>query len=179
MPFRRSSTWLFVWVGFLLIEGTCRADSDASIAEYERYVHSQRAKAVVAIPRVVRKYGEVLGCAFTMNQSNVVPYALGDGREFVALFSIDEGCSGGSAMSRPVFVALRWGGIGMWDLFIDPNYSLPMQSAAFPQTVTRIYTAGDELRFEALELQASDPLCCPSKRVSGRVVWTSNGWARQ
>jgi len=164
-------------IGLLLIVGTCRADPD--VAEYERYAEAQRAKAGAEIPRLVRKYGETIGCNFSMNKSNVVAYTQGDFGAFVALFSIDEGCSGGSAMSRPVLVVLRWGGPGLWDLFIDPNYSLPIHSASFPRTVAKIYAVGQELRFEALELRTSDALCCPSKHVSGRVVWTSNGWGPQ
>ena len=177
MTLYRSPLSLSLAIGLILIVSTCRADSD--VAEYERYAEAQRTNAVAEIPRLVRKYGETIGCNFAMKESNIVPYTQGNSRSFVALFSIDEGCSGGSAMSRPVLAMLRWGGSGLWDLFIDPNYSLPKQSTSLPQTVTKIYAVGRELRFEALVSQPSDTLCCPSKKVSGRIILTSKGWVAQ
>ena len=171
MSGRRSIGHVVVLVFSLLCalaraETTSRHDED-----YDSEMRARRAAAVAGIPRLVKQYGETIGCEFSMNPANVVPFQGARDSAYIALFDIDEGCSGGTAMSRPVIAVLGWGGGSMDKLFIDASVSLPANASAFPQWVSRIYAQGTGARFVAFELRPGDALCCHTGRIAGKLTW--------
>jgi hypothetical protein len=167
-----------------LLPGACCAYEIDPPAEYEQEIEAARLHAIAGIPSLLKAYAETIGCQFSMNGSDVVRSSThdigvtkgGDDEVFVALFGVDEGCSGGNAMMRPVLAVLHWGGYMRTQLFVDVEFSSTAQAAGFPQNMDRLYKVGKELRFKAREYRPEDALCCASKRMSGRVVWASDHW---
>jgi hypothetical protein len=137
-----------------------------------------RIKAAEAnIPAVIEQYATSIGCAFHMEQRNIVPYMLKGNPVFVAVISLDNLCTGGSAMSRPVFVIVEHGGPAD-SIVVNAEYSAPHQTSEdFPQTVTDLFLKDGELWYKALEHDfTKDALCCPSVPVTGRVVCKNGAW---
>ena len=123
----------------------------------------------------VEKFGTSLGCNFHMDQKNIVPWKDKDGAAFLVLFSIDYGCSGGTAMNRPVFAIVRTGAYST--PYIDQNNSTPNRTSdRFPASIERIYRRGETVQYFGRRLRPSDALCCASQRVKGMVSWTPHGW---
>src|ERR1700758_3256811 len=83
------------WFGLLLscIAGLAQAAPDA--------------KTLGKVAAVTLRYANSLGCAVTLDKRNIVPFRMDDRDLFVVLYSMDVGCSGGSAMSRPALAALE------------------------------------------------------------------------
>ncbi len=164
---RPSVLGLLLLGGLLTVIGARAGMTPTDEAEYEKEVASERAKAVANIPRLVRTYGETIGCGFEMRRSNVVQYDLDERGQYVALFGIDEGCSGGSGMFRPVVALLRWGAGNK--LYIDVNVSTPKMAEALPQGADRIFLRGGELRFSGVASWWDN------QRIAGRLSW-SDEW---
>src|SRR6202008_1682684 len=83
------------WFGFVL---SCVA----SLAQA-----TPDAQTLGKVAAVTLRYANSLGCAVTLDKRNIVPFRMDDRDLFVVLYSLDVGCSGGSAMSRPAFAALE------------------------------------------------------------------------
>lgn len=163
---------LFIGAIAVLLSEFCLADEPGAEAEVE----AQFRRSVKNIPSVVKQYADAVGCEFHMKRTNVVPYELDGGSAYIAVMHLDNGCSGGSAMSRPVFVALR--PAAYQKVLVDASYSAPDQtSQEFPSLISRIYLKGGEIWFEGKTFDlAKDPICCPSVNVVGRVKYQSGKW---
>ena len=170
MLMRYSVFSLLLLVGLLGAMSARAGMTPEEEADYERQVAVQKTKAIANIPRLVRTYGETIGCDFYMQGSNVAPYDLDEKGEYVALFVIDEGCSGGNAMFRPVLALLRWGAGNK--LYIDVNRSTPRAADALPQGTSKLFVRGDELRFSGVASWWDH------QRVAGRLSWSdgASGW---
>jgi len=125
---------------------------------------------------VVEQYATSLGCIFHINPNNIVSYKLNRDIVFVALYSLDLGCSGGSNMSRPAFVVIRAGAYNTY--LVDPRYSSPLQTSSnLPQHLNEIFIKNDEIWYKALKHDFSkDPICCPSIQIEGRIKYKNGLW---
>lgn len=149
------------------------AEANGDPAEYEAEVK----KAEERIPAVIEQYATSIGCAFHMKKDNIVPYVINGEPSFVGVFSLDNGCTGGSAMSRPVFVVVQHGGPTI-SIVVNAEYSAPHQTSSdFPQVITDLFLKDGELWYKALEFDfKKDANCCPSVPVTGRVVYKNGKW---
>jgi hypothetical protein len=130
---------------------------------------------IEAISKLVVSYGKTLGCEVHIDKRNIVAYTLGNEEVFVALYSLDLGCSGGTAMSRPAFAAVGRGAYGT--LHVRPEYSSPRQTSDdFPQVTYQLFSKRGQLRYRANSLDAKDALCCPSIPVEGTVIFRDGFW---
>lgn len=129
------------------------------------------------IAAVVEKHAETIGCSTFFNPKDIVPYRLDHQRIYVAFYSADIGCSGGTAMSRPVFVAVKEGAYAKY--FIDLKYSSPAQTSdSFPSVVTEIFVRKDELWYRARQYDfKKDANCCPSIEELGKVTFENDMWS--
>jgi hypothetical protein len=131
--------------------------------------------AVGDVAAVVTQYVKTLGCAVAIDKRNIVRFSIDGEPRFVALYSLDEGCSGGSAMSRPAFAVIEASPMG--GFYIKPMYSAPeATSDAFPPIIDRLFVRGGQLRFEGRALGPNDALCCASMRVEGAVAFRAGHW---
>lgn len=131
---------------------------------------------VKAIAAVVNDYGNSIGCEVHLNKKNIVPYTMDYQDVYVVLYSIDPGCSGGSAMIQAVFAVVGRTDYGR-KFYVLPNYSSPHQiSIDFPANTYQIFLKDGQIRFRAKALSNSDALCCPSIPVEGRVVFREGMW---
>lgn len=159
-----------------LVSGLCFAESAEDERAYELYYQSQLKEAIESIPKVVEQYASSLGCNFDMKSENVVPYTLNKRSIYVAVFFLDVGCSGGSAMGGSYIVALEKSS-SYPKFYISPNFSsLSQTSGDFPRFIDKLFLKNGELWYSALRLQPQDPLCCPSGQESGRVIFENGIW---
>jgi len=160
-------------IALVILVRLSSAEANGDPAEYEAEVR----KAEERIPAVIEQYATSIGCAFYMEKNNVVPYVIDRRQSFVAVFSLDDGCTGGSAMSRPVFVVVRHGG-PTTSIVVNAEYSAPHQTSSdFPQVITDLFLKDGELWYKALEFDfKKDANCCPSVPVTGRVVYKNGKW---
>jgi hypothetical protein len=133
------------------------------------------AKTVDKVASVATRYAESLGCAVTLDKRNVVPYSIDGDNLFIVLYSIDVGCSGGSAMSRPALAALERNTYG--NFYVRPEYSSPRSTSdEFPASTDRLFLKDGRLRFTGRELGPNDALCCASVPVGGWVNFSQGHW---
>lgn len=133
------------------------------------------AKTLGKVAAVTLSYANSLGCAVTLDKRNIVPFRMDDRDLFVVLYSIDVGCSGGSAMSRPAFAALERNTFGAF--YVRPEYSSPLSTSdRFPAATDRIFLKDGRLVFQGRELGPGDALCCASARVEGRARFEHGQW---
>lgn len=130
------------------------------------------------IEAVVKAYVGTIGCLLNLDRQNIVKFGVNDegATTYVALFSIDPNCSGGSAMAHSAIALLERTSGG---IFIRPAQSFPVASSrGLPQYVERIYVQGDHLRYSGKEFDvAKDPLCCPSIQVKGELMLIDGVWS--
>jgi hypothetical protein len=140
--------------------------------------HAQAATDVKTedkVASVATSYAESLGCAVTFDKRNVVPYSIEGNNLFIVLYSIDVGCSGGSAMSRPALAALERNVYG--NFYVRPEYSSPLSTSdQFPASTDRLFLKSGRLRFAGRELGPNDALCCASVPVEGWVSFSRGQW---
>lgn len=142
--------------------------------EYDDQQNNRRLESLKNIPEMLNNYGETIGCNFYMNPNNIVEYP--DKHKLIAQFSIDTGCSGGSAMSRPVFVELELS--TNMHYYLNMERSTPQQtSGAIPQTIAEIYTKGGKVFYTSLEHDWSkDGRCCPSIKATAELKFENDAW---
>jgi len=161
----------------LVMSVSVRAETEEEIRRTIAYETAEFKKAEAAIPQLIEKYAATMGCGFSMNPANVLPYQIKpkNVRGYVAIYNLDLGCSGGSSMSRPYFVFLQKSFTNI--ILVNPTYSNPLQtSQAFPATVKNIFLKQDELWFKGVELGPGDALCCPSAPINGKVQIKDGRW---
>lgn len=150
----------------------------ASDAGVEQSIPTQK------IVSAVKAYANLVGCFIHMDDNNIVRYKINGRPVFVALYAIDATCSGGSAMSRPAFVALGFD-IFRKRIFILSEYSNPAAtSEKFPQYIDRIFIKDNQLWFAAKDFnwgvvkdpKDGDALCCPSLQVEAQVLFKDGAW---
>ena len=152
------------------------AESDEDIRQYEEMINAKQKEAVRNIPKLITQYATTLGCNYHFDPKNVVEYQMNDETVYIGLFVLDTGCSGGSAMYRPVIITLRQS-ISYPQLYIDARSSAPYQtSVELPQNIMKIYTYNNKLFYKALEYTANDASCCPSKAVTGELRFENGLW---
>ncbi|WP_049628928.1 hypothetical protein [Cellvibrio sp. pealriver] len=147
--------------------------------QFELEYEQQKQSAKETIPSIVERYALSFGCVFNMQKDNVVELKNWKELSYLSLYSLDLGCSGGSAMSRPYFVVLsNYDRSHPQHIFVNPKYSLPSQTSdSFPQTITGIYAKGEKIYYSALEFDfAKDARCCPSVKVEGELVFEEGRW---
>lgn len=159
---RRASSWSGILVSTLLgLAGHGQAATDV--------------KTIDKVASVATGYAESLGCVVTLDKRNVVPYSIEGNNLFIVLYSIDVGCSGGSAMSRPALAALERNAYG--NFYVRPEYSSPLSmSDQFPASTDRLFLKDGRLRFAGRELGPNDALCCASAPVEGWVSFSRGQW---
>jgi len=151
------------WFGFVL---SCVA----SLAQA-----APDAETLGKVAAVTLRYANSLGCAVTLDKRNIVPVRLDDRDLFVVLYSIDVGCSGGSAMSRPALAALKRSTYGTF--YVRPEYSSPLSTSdQFPAATDRIFLKDGRLGYQGRELGPDDALCCASVRVEGWARFKNGKW---
>ena len=127
------------------------------------------------IEKALKSYADAVGCRFRFDATNIVELDIADGRSmrrYVALFFLDTGCTGGSAMGNSMFAVLDWSDDGRGNIFVQPELSQPaIPSFGFPQFIDRIFLKGHQLWYSGVDYDFSkDALCCPSVPVEGQVV---------
>jgi hypothetical protein len=147
----------------------------AQTAEDIRVWDEARARELKRLPKVVRSYAESIGCRVAIEPTNVLRWDGPPEVKYIALISIDAGCAGGSRSSRSIFVAVREGAGGK--LYVHGTYSLPeLTSMRFPRWMDSISSTKHGIRFAGRVMRADDPDNKPSRRVSGTVGWSGQGW---
>jgi len=141
-------------------------------------VCAEREIPVDTIAVVLKSYADTVGCNFNFDKKNIVQYDIdGNGKkEYVVLFFIDAGCSGGSSMTTSVFAVLN---DSFYGVFVRPHMSQPATpSFGFPSFIERIFLKNGQLWYSAKDFDWSkDALCCPSIPVEApmyllkKVVW--------
>jgi len=142
-------------------------------------LNTKKKIAEETIPNIVERYALSFGCEFNMQKRSVVELTHWKEISYLAVYSLDLGCSGGSAMSRPYFVVLsNHDRTRPRNIFVNPKYSLPAQtSEGFPQTITGLYIKNEKIYYSALEFDfKKDALCCPSVPIEGELVFEGDHW---
>ena len=85
----------------------CSIDSYADEVGTEAAMDEKFKKAVRNIPSVIKRYANTIGCNVNLDNNSVVQYDFDGMKSYIAVVHTDSGCSGGSAMSRPVFIVLK------------------------------------------------------------------------
>lgn len=173
----RSRSWARIGIRVLLAAIFAGPVSGLSQTAAELRDHDrQRARERAAAPELVRAFAEVIGCNVGFDPANVMRWHGNPEVRYIALVTLDAGCSGGSRSWRPVFVALRAGAHGK--LYVNPAYSAPeFTSPAFPQVVDSIFSVGTAIHFAARSAMPGDPDSHPSQRWTGTVMLTASGWS--
>jgi hypothetical protein len=163
----------------ILFSSTVMATPEEEEKQFELEYEQKKQSSKEIIPNIVEKYALSLGCVFNMQKENVVELKNWEELSYLSLYSLDLGCSGGSAMSRPYFVVLsNYDRSHPEHIFVNPKYSLPSQtSGSFPQTITSVYTKNEKIYYTALEFDfAKDARCCPSVKIEGELVFEEGYW---
>lgn len=146
---------------------------------FELEYPKEKQAAEQTIPNIVERYALSFGCMFDMQKQNVVELKDWEQLSYVSLYSLDLGCSGGSAMSRSYFVVIsNYDRSHPRNIFVNPKYSLPSQtSEKFPSHLESIYLENGKLKYRAREYNwATDSLASPSIIVIGEVEFKNNIW---
>ena len=125
---------------------------------------------------VLKTYANTIGCEVHINKSNFVAFDIERERVVVGLYSIDEGCTGGSTMTRPAFAILKY---DVRDkLLVNPGYSLPSAtSQEFPRFIDRLFLKDNQLWYSGKDFDWSkDALCCPSVPIKAQVLFQGGKW---
>lgn len=155
-----------IWLGMLASVLVCSAGRSQTATDV---------KTVDMVARVATRFAGSLGCAVTLDKRNVVPYSIDGNNQFIVLYSIDVGCSGGSAMSRPALAALERNAYG--NFYVRPEYSSPRSTSdEFPASTDRLFLKDGRLRFAGRKLGPNDALCCASVPVEGWVSFSQGQW---
>jgi hypothetical protein len=145
--------------------GCCAQDGPA----LDRALEQRLRQAETEIPSVIKRYAEAIGCAFQLLPSNITRFELNGRDDVIAVFYLDNGCSGGNKMWRPVFALLQPDGFRM-RYVVSASHSAPHQTSRdFPQTITRIYPEEGHLKFAGEEH-------LDRTVISGRVVFENGMW---
>ena len=91
----------------LFFAGVARADGTDEV-EWARHQARMEVKAK-AIPSMVERYAELVGCAVAFDPKDVVSYPVRGRSGFIAVLALNEDCGGGVTMNIPYVVAVRWG----------------------------------------------------------------------
>lgn len=128
------------------------------------------------IPALLERYGNAIGCAFAFNPGNVVKYRIQKQPVFVAVISLDVGCSGGTSMSRNLLVTMKYGDYHR--ISVDPERSRPsLTPTDFPKRLERLYVENGEILFSDFKPDwTKDALCCATQPVKGKVSFSDGGW---
>ena len=162
---------------FWFFGASCFANPEEEEEKFAVEVLVQKKDAIASIPKVVEQYATTFGCAFNMDEKNILKLNNESIESYLALFSLDLGCSGGSAMSRPYFVVLSFGGSYPKRMFINLEYSSPLQTMNdFPQHIINIFYKSNQLFYSALEYEPKDALCCPSRKVINKLIFENGKW---
>ena len=127
---------------------------------------------------ILKQYATSIGCSFYIDQSNIFTYKFKKRKAIVAMYSLDVGCSGGTAMSRSIFARLDYASASIDKILVNPEFSLPSQtSSEFQSRIEKVYLEGNKIKYSALEHDfLKDALCCPSIRVTGTVELIDKTW---
>lgn len=134
-----------------------------------------KARAFERLPGTVLSYASSIGCNVSFNPNNIVRWKEEPGVRYIALVTLDVGCSGGSRSWRSIVLGIRQGANAA--LLIHPDYSLPaLTSNAFPQMIDSISATSHGVRFAGRVPQRNDSANSPSRRVEGTIGWNGKGW---
>jgi hypothetical protein len=133
---------------------------------------------VMQIKSVLKSYASTLGCVVRMEDDNILSFDIdGDGKkEFVVLFSLDPGCSGGTATHRSVFAVLEREPHAQ--VFVRPQQSFPAAPLeGFVQNIDRIFVEDGELWYVGKDFDwSNDARCCPSVPVKAPFYFRDGAW---
>ena len=140
---------------------------------------AETATQTLKVESVVKAYANTIGCLLRLDRRNIVRQNIGGlngASTYVVLFAIDQGCSGGSAMSQSAIAVVEQGMQGR--MFIRPELSFPVtKNEGLPQYTEKIFVRNGDLRFAAKDFDFSkDALCCPSLPVEGRLSFKDGKW---
>lgn len=165
-----------ILTAFITMNAVAEIMTEEQEKAYEQQKKQRKKEAFVKAPDVIASYANSIGCIFNLNPENIVEFPEG-GNKLFAVFSIDVGCSGGSNMSRPVFVELELS-IASMQYYINFEHSGPSQTPmSIPQTVEKIYVKDEKLWYSALEHDWNkDGICCPSVPVTAELKFENGMW---
>jgi hypothetical protein len=160
--------------------------SSLSFSGTSQLTHELSKEEKTKILTLVKKYGESIGCGFVMSADNIQPYVSHNKNQYIALFSLDVGCSGGTGMSQTVIAVIDSGANAA--LTINLDYSLPQYvSSTVPPRLNKIVWDGEKVLYEGLDYNwltrgiaaEFDAICCPSMLVKGYLVFENGWWVAQ
>ncbi|ADE10620.1 hypothetical protein [Sideroxydans lithotrophicus] len=131
----------------------------------------------------ITRYANKVGCFIYMDEENIVRYEIQGSPYFIAMYSIDTGCTTGNNMHRPAFAALSTDKRGK--VFVVEKYSTPKQTPDnFPQNIVRIYIKDNKLWYTAKDYnwgvendpKKTDGICCPSLSFDAEFYFDKGGW---
>ncbi len=171
----KTGVLVFIIIVFLPISGFSEIVTPEKESNYANRRDSTRLKAIGSIPEKLESYGNLIGCQFNMNPDNIVESPEGN-HNLIAFFTVDVGCSGGSSMSRPVFVELELGSDMQY--YISMDRSAPDKTSdEIPGKVTSIYIKENKVWYTAYEHDWSkDSICCPSIKNTAELKFVNNMW---
>jgi hypothetical protein len=160
----------------LLVFQECLLPGSAFAASGNAIKANRNGLPLKAINTLVVAYARSIGCNEYVDPTLVVeiPTSFGipsdlPGKAWLAAYSVDVGCSGGSAMSKTAFAVVR--GEEPSHLYIEPELSRPQATLGFPNDITSLTVRKGKIAFTAKDFDfTKDALCCPSVVVSGKVV---------
>ncbi|GGM08716.1 hypothetical protein ACFQDN_06650 [Pseudomonas asuensis] len=168
--------FMALWMALSLLPLSCLADIKVDLTDYiAQASEPKRTEISAKLPPIVEQFGKSLGCSFSMDPRNVIPYQLEGKSVFLAVYELDVGCSGTPTATRPLMAILSQSPGG--DYFVDAEYSMPKQtSAELPKHISSLFIKNDDLWYQGLTFKAADASCCPTLDVTGRIALENGVW---
>jgi hypothetical protein len=124
------------------------------------------------IESVLKKYVQTYGCLVSFNRDKIVKY----NRRYVALYSVDPSCAGGSQSSQNAIAVFTY---SYPDVHIVPGESFPSAPLfGFPRSIDKIFVKNNQLWYSGKKYNwdvaannddiQGDALCCPSVLVESQ-----------
>ncbi len=164
----RKVIWVVVFL--VTIAGTAPANGPTAGVTTPR----EERIPIEKIETALKSYAEATGCNLRFEKNNVVQFDATGGRalQYVALFFLDDGCTGGSNMGSSMFAVLGWGGFGGDRIIVSAAMSQPAApSFGFPRFIERIFVKGNQLWYDGkVHDWSKDAPNFPSVPVEGQVL---------
>ena len=135
-------------------------------------VEPKRKMPVKQIETAILAYARSIGCNEAFDRRNIVAvpqdYGVDSNFQYLVVYWLDVGCSGGSAMGRSLFAVLKPGGQSGY--VVDPELSRPEATTGFPRVIDRVSVRRGRIVYAARDFDfTKDALCCPSVAVTGEL----------
>jgi len=124
------------------------------------------------IERTLKNYADSIGCNFQFDPLNIVPMDMdNDGLpEYIALYYIDYGCSGGSGTTSPAIAVINMRDeFHQDDLYIDLDKSIPYNMVGNPPQLQKLFIKNNQLWYLGKTHSKTDLGNFPSIVTNGLV----------